>query len=118
MLRRAERLHGQFFRPTSVGTPRTAWEPPVDIFETDTEFLIDVALPGVAPAEIGIEIEAGSIVVSCKRSAGVGSGIRTVHRIEIPHGRFERRISLPPGRWMIARHETFNGCLRLRLRKG
>ena len=43
-LARAERLHRQFFQPRGSG----AWEPPVDILETEREVLIFVALPGVS----------------------------------------------------------------------
>ena len=46
MLARAERMHRQFFRPAARGAP-VAWEPPVDILETDREVLVLVALPGV-----------------------------------------------------------------------
>jgi HSP20 family molecular chaperone IbpA len=38
-----------------------------------------------------------------------------VRRLEIPYGRFERRIPLPPGQLEISAHEFTNGCLVLRL---
>jgi HSP20 family protein len=39
-----------------------------------------------------------------------------IHRLEIPYGRFERRIPLPPGNYRL--HEQFleDGCLVLVLR--
>ena len=41
-LARAERLGQQFFSLRESG-----WEPPIDVLETEDEFLIFVALPGV-----------------------------------------------------------------------
>jgi hypothetical protein len=36
-------------------------------------------------------------------------------RIEIPYGRIERRIELPPGRYGPMSREFLDGCLRIRL---
>ena len=36
-------------------------------------------------------------------------------QLEIPHGRFERRLALPPGRWELVAQELANGCLQLLL---
>jgi len=37
MLARAERLHRELFRPTAAPAQLPAWEPPVDILETEFE---------------------------------------------------------------------------------
>jgi len=49
----------------------------------------------------------------------VPPGLRnaTVHRLEIPRGRFERRVDLPPGNYEIAQREAVQGCLALNLRR-
>ena len=39
-----------------------------------------------------------------------------IRRLELPQGRFERRIALPAGRYAVSRHAT-NGCVVLRLAK-
>jgi hypothetical protein len=36
-------------------------------------------------------------------------------RLEIPYGRIERRIELPPGRYELLGQECLDGCLRIRL---
>src|ERR1700743_2258598 len=46
MLARAERMHRELFRP-GVQARQPAWEPPVDMLETEFEVLVLVALPGV-----------------------------------------------------------------------
>jgi hypothetical protein len=38
-------------------------------------------------------------------------------RLEIPYGRFERRIELPPGHYEIEQRDLEYGCLRLILRR-
>ena len=40
MLARAERLHREFFRPIRAVSRLAAWEPPVDILETEREVLV------------------------------------------------------------------------------
>jgi HSP20 family molecular chaperone IbpA len=40
-----------------------------------------------------------------------------IHRLELPYGRFERRIELPPGRYEVVQRELIDGCLTLSLRK-
>ncbi len=62
MLARAERMHRQFFQPSEAGRP--AWEPPVDVLETEHAVLVLIALPGVAPDQVEAAIEDGSLVVS------------------------------------------------------
>ena len=37
--------------------------------------------------------------------------------MELPHGRFERRVTLPPGRYELVRRELVDGCLTVILRK-
>ena len=63
MLARAERMHRQFFRPAS-STSFIAWEPPVDVLETDRAVLVLVALPGVDLGEVEAMIDAGQLVIS------------------------------------------------------
>ena len=41
----------------------------------------------------------------------------TIHRLELPQGRFERHIQLPPGRYETPRSGVANGLLVIRLAK-
>ena len=115
-LARAERLHRQFFR---LGVPdtRPLWEPPVDIFETEDELWIVAALPGVEAAQVEISVEHGILVIAGERLAPALRQAAAIHRLEIPQGRFERRIALPPGRFELDRRDIVDGCLTLTLRK-
>ena len=94
MLDRAERLHRQFFAPPPAERA-ASWEPPVDVVETADELLVHVALPGVNPDSVTLAFDAGGFTVSALRAFPCREEGTHIHRVEIPHGRFERRIGLP-----------------------
>src|SRR6202048_2992646 len=106
---RAERLRQQFFSLRDSG-----WEPPIDVLETENEFLIIVALPGVDPDEVEAVIENGTLIISGRRVLPVELRNARIHRLELPQGRFERRIILPAGRFAVSRF-AINGCAGVRL---
>jgi HSP20 family molecular chaperone IbpA len=116
LLQQADRLHRQFFelRPARIGG--ACWEPPIDVFETEHELLILVALLGVTPAKVEVLIDGDSLLVIGERPMPAPAGA-AIHRLEIPYGRFERRIGLPAGRFEIGERDLVNGCLLLKLRK-
>jgi HSP20 family molecular chaperone IbpA len=117
-LARAERLHQQFLnlQPWTAGTREPSWEPPVDVLETDHEILILVALPGVDPGDVEVMLDKDTLVVSGRRVLPAELRNARILRLELPQGRFERRIALPSGRYTIARFAA-NGCIGLRLAK-
>lgn len=117
LVERAERLHRQFFLLSTSPAQRPAWQPPLDMFENDNELYVLLALPGVPPDQIQIAMRAGMLVVAGDRPLPVETRGAAIHRLEIPHGRFERRIELPPGQYELERQELAHGCLLLRLRK-
>jgi len=112
-LTRAERLHRQFF---SLHTTGARWEPPIDVLETDEELLILVALPGVDLDQVEVVIDNGVLVISGQRTLPAELRNARILRLELPQGRFERRLTLPPGRFSISRF-AINGCVALRLEK-
>jgi HSP20 family molecular chaperone IbpA len=112
-LARAERLHQQFFQPRRSGT----WEPPVDILETEREVLIFVALPGVALDKTEAAIDGADLVIAGTRVLPPQLRTAIIHRIELPQGRFERRVRLPAGRYRDVRRSAADGCLVVTLLK-
>lgn len=116
MLDRAERLQQRFFEPGGAAR-QPCWEPPVDVFETASGFVIEIALPGVDPQHIETRFDNGEVVVVGKRDLPLGAEPTVIRRLEIPYGRFERRIALPRGRYELGRREIVSGCLVLSLRK-
>jgi HSP20 family molecular chaperone IbpA len=116
LIARAEQLHGQFFQPRRA--PRQpAWAPPADVLELETEVLILVALPGVDADQVETTIEDGALVVVGRRILPPELQTAVIHRLELPQGRFERRVPLPPGRYANVRRSAANGCLVVSLQK-
>jgi HSP20 family molecular chaperone IbpA len=113
-MERAGRLHRQFFH-RSHATPY--WEAPCDIFETDDALTILIALPGVELDRIEVALSAGVLMVSGERPLPAEMAQARIHRLEIPHGHFERRIELPPARFEISGRHLANGCLMVQLHK-
>ena len=117
MLARAERLNRELFRPRGEVAQAPAWEPPLDMLETEREVLVLIALPGVNPAVVEAVLDDGNLVVAGTRV--LPSALRTavIHRLELPQGRFERRVRLPPGRYSAVSRSTIDGCLLITLQK-
>jgi HSP20 family molecular chaperone IbpA len=116
MLARSQRLQQQMFRPGS-GAATPAWEPPVDVLETPTEVVLVAALPGVEPDCIEASIDAGELVIESRCPTGLPVKAAVVHRLELPRGRFYRRVPLPPGRYDRIDSRVQNGCLTVTLGK-
>ena len=82
-----------------------------------TRLTILIALPGVAPEEIKVTLSAGVLIVSGERPLPPEMAKARIHRLEIPHGHFQRRIELPPVRFEISGRHLANGCLMVQLHK-
>lgn len=115
-LEQVGRMKREFFQP--VPAPAPTWEPPADVLETEHEVLIYVALPGVAADAVTAAIDGRALIVSGQRvpPEALCQGA-AVHRLELPYGRFRRRIPLPPGHYAVARVSTESGCLAIKLQK-
>lgn len=116
MLGEAERLHRRFFQLSRHPAAGPSWEPPVDVLETAERLLVLVALPGVAPEHVQVVASGGTLSVIGERAMPSAGGA-ALKRLEIPYGRFERRLDLPGGHYEIEQREHADGCLRLTLRK-
>jgi len=115
LLRGAEKLQQRFFQIGAAGAP--GWEPPVDLYETADGLTLCVALPGVAADELEVSLESGTIVVRGERAFPIEYQRAIIYRLEIPYGRFERRIALPAGQYQLVDRLLANGCLTLGLRR-
>jgi HSP20 family molecular chaperone IbpA len=116
-LARADRLHRELFRPIGSTPHRVAWEPPVDILETRDEVLIFVALPGVAVDGVVVAIDGDDLVIAGDRILPPQLQTAVIHRLELPQGRFARRVRLPAGRYGAVARSVADGCLLITLKK-
>lgn len=111
----AERLRQQFFTPGR--SRRASWEPPADVLESEDQLWIIVALPGVSPEQVETRIDGGTLIVAGQRPMPRITARSHIRRLELPHGRFERRLQLAPGSYEITHRELADGCLVLGLKK-
>lgn len=74
-------------------TPKSAWAPAVDIYETPESLVIKAELPGVDPNDVKVEYRNRQVVIFGERPA-VHEQLK-YHRVERSRGPFERRFPLP-----------------------
>ncbi len=117
MLAQAERLQQQFFRLDFPRGARIAWEPPVDVFEDEDEFVVVAALPGVAPGHAEALFDGRTLLIRARRRVPLHDRHYAIERMEIPHGYFERRLVLPAIPLEISAQQWRDGCLVLSLKK-
>jgi HSP20 family molecular chaperone IbpA len=116
LLARAERIHRQFFTPLAV-EGAIGWSPPVDLYETESEFIALIALPGVTPGDVEIGLLGRTLEVRGHRRLPALVRGAAIHRLEIPQGRFLLRFTLPEAAAALATQGFEDGCLVLRLAK-
>lgn len=114
LMAQAERMQNEFARPAAT---EQSWEPPVDVVESGETLFIHVALPGVSSDAIVVGLERDAVTVSAIRAFPATARGARLHRIEIPHGRFFRRIAMPVHRLEPAGRSYIDGCLTLAFRK-
>ena len=114
LLEQAERLQKAFSRPAET---EQSWEPPIDVFETSEALFVHVALPGVPADAIVVGLEPDALTISAVRGFPVTARGARLHRVEVPYGRFFRRVPLPIPRLEPAGRSFIDGCLTLAFRK-
>lgn len=90
------------------------WKPPMEIVESDNEFIVEAALSGVDPKDIEIEATADNLVIKSETGHDHMNKKDTVHLCEFETGKMFRAIELPkrinPDK---VRAEVKNGLLRV-----
>jgi HSP20 family protein len=118
MNRLFEDVLGRSWPPRASGATSGDWQPPVDLFEEGQRYVLRVDLPGVAPADVQVFVEEGSLFVRGERRKDASAASEAYLRVERPTGRFSAQVCLPgsvdPQR-IQARHH--NGVLEVVLHK-
>lgn len=70
-----------------------AWLPPLDVYETDREFIVKLEIPGVQKQDIKIGFSQNVLTISGTRcDEAMGVEIRYV-QMEIAYGEFQRQVA-------------------------
>jgi HSP20 family protein len=93
-----------------------SWSPPVDIQETDDEFIVEADLPGVPPDDVTIDLQGKELRIGGEYG-GAEQGASDQQRVRRT-GRFDYRLTLPGEvNSENCTADLEHGVLRLRLPK-
>ena len=83
-------------RATETDGPFFAdWAPPVDISESENEYLIKAELPEVKKENVKVEMLDGVLTIEGERSREKEEKDRKFHKVERAYGKFVRQFALP-----------------------
>ena len=74
------------------------WLPPVDIYETETAFVVEADLPGVHQENVNIQFDRNALAITGTRAATLPAKEKAQLRVfsaERPSGTFSRSVRLP-----------------------
>jgi HSP20 family protein len=77
-------------------TPRERFAP-VNIYETERAFVIEVELPGVDEKDVEVKLNGDELTVTAERKHIHATKNGDYHRVESHFGRFSRTLRLPEG---------------------
>jgi HSP20 family protein len=95
------------------------WRPATDVYETESEFVIQMDLAGMKREEIEVLVDESFVIVKGTRGNIAPAGKKHFHKMEILVGPFERHIRIPDeidGTSAKARYHA--GFLFVTLRRG
>jgi len=94
------------------------WEPPMNVFETDSEFVVIMDISGMARNDIAVATDGAILRISGVRKDLIPPGKKQFHSLEIQVGPFQRLIGIPSpvdAGTLTTRYD--NGLLEIRLKK-
>ena len=92
------------------------WEPPVDIWESETEVVVDLEIPGATVSNLDLHLDGNTLFLSGELPTPNDEGARYV-LVERFRGRFHRSIELPTAVTPTADAALRGGVLRVRFAK-
>ena len=83
------------------------------MYEQGDELTLFFALPGVSSQQFEVIVDGTGLLLRGNRPIPAALQRAAIHRLEIPYGRFERRVALPTGNYRMHRQLFEDGCLVL-----
>lgn len=115
------RLFGSFFDTPGAGNgaqPLRRWIPPMDLVETDADYVLRADLPGLNKGDVKIELEDTVLTISGERRAEHEDRQEGYYRLERAAGAFARSLTLPEGVEAEGIQASFaDGVLEVRIPK-
>ena len=89
------RLMDELLRSSAGNGNRVGgFTPPVDVHETEEEYLVKIDVPGVKSEDVNVEVNDSVLSISGSR---VADETGTAQLVERPYGTFARTLTLPQG---------------------
>ena len=79
------------------GRASQAWVPALDLWETESDIVYAVDLPGVPEEEISVELDDGALTISAERERTQEESQDRLYRYERRYGTFSRTVGVPQG---------------------
>lgn len=123
MLRHTERLQRRFLQAATLQESlhlngRVSWAPPVNIVEKNDSVWVIFAVPGVPAGQVELRLEGGDLIITGQRPLSDCCADGALQVLEIPFGRFERRLRLPVNQsFAIGETRQERGLVFIQLRK-
>jgi HSP20 family protein len=71
------------------------WHPPTDVYETENELVVKMAISGVRTEDLSITLTGDTLTISGRRQDTSNHKKQCFYLMEIRYGYFERSIMLP-----------------------
>jgi HSP20 family protein len=69
----------------------SAWDPPMDVYETAARYVVTAEVPGLTREEIELAIQDGRLIIrGVRAAAGPEAAAHHYHQLERGHGSFQR----------------------------
>jgi HSP20 family protein len=79
------------------GRTNQAWVPALDVWETESEIVYALDLPGIPEDKISVELDDGALTITGEREQTQEESDERFYRFERRFGTFSRTIGVPQG---------------------
>lgn len=79
------------------GRTNQAWVPALDVWETESEIVYALDLPGVPEDKISVELDDGALTINAERERTEEESDERFYRFERRFGTFSRTFGVPQG---------------------
>ncbi len=82
-------------RRMSIPRTRNCFAPPIDVVESEKDYIIRMEIPGVSPDHFKVEWNGYSVIIHGERKSAEHPRHTHYHQLEIHYGHFRRVVHLP-----------------------
>ena len=79
------------------GRTNQSWVPALDVWETESEIVYAVDLPGIPEEKISVELDDGALTITAERERTQEESGERLYRYERRYGTFSRTVGVPQG---------------------